>query len=167
MKVKELIEKLSKLNPELECYTIDYSAEWQTIDDAWLEQANQKDIAYLESSWSHDGMNEGGDMLRWHYTSKFACPDRDCIVLAELENDEYVLLRYNCDKCTFRDYRCALMPSQEIKRWTYVSEIVTVLDRMTELVSDAETAFGKYINNQTDSVTGTVEMKTGEVSYEV
>ena len=89
-------------------------------------------------------------MFRWHYTSKFACPDRDCIVLAELENDEFVLLRYNCDKCTFRDDNCVLVPSQEIKRWAYVSEIV------------------KYLNdNQTDSVTGTVEMKTGEVSYEV
>lgn len=106
-------------------------------------------------------------MFRWFYTSKFEHPDRDCIVLAELENDEYVLLRYNCDKCTFRDDRCVLMPSQEIKRWAYVSEIVTVLDRMTGLISDAETAFGKYINDQTDSVTGTVEMKTGEVSYEV
>ena len=82
-------------------------------------------------------------MFRWHYTSKFECPDRDCIVLAELENDEFVLLRYNCDKCTFRDDRCALMPSQEIKRWAYVSEIVKVLDRITSLVSDTDAAFNQ------------------------
>lgn len=107
-------------------------------------------------------------MFRWHYTSKFECPDRDCIVLAELEIDEFVLLRYNCDKCTFRDDRCVLLPFQEIKRWAYISEIVTVLDRMTGLVSDAEAAFRRLSDdNQTDSVTGTVEMKTGEVSYEV
>ena len=107
-------------------------------------------------------------MFRWHYTSKFECPDRDCIVLAELENDEFVLLRYNCDKCTFRDDNCVLMPSQEIKRWAYVSEIVTVLDRMTGIISDTEAVFRKFSDdNQTDSVTGTVEMKTGEVSYEV
>lgn len=107
-------------------------------------------------------------MFRWFYPSKFACPDRDCIVLAELENDEFVLLRYNCDKCTFRDDKCVLMPSQEIKRWAYVSEIVTALDRITNLVSDADATFRKYLNNnQTDAVTGAVEMKTGEVSYEV
>ena len=107
-------------------------------------------------------------MFRWHYTSKFECPDRDCIVLAELENDEFVLLRYNCDKCTFRDDNCVLVPSQEIKRWAYVSEIVTVLDRMTGIISDTEAVFRKFSDdNQTDSVTGTVEMKTGEVSYEV
>lgn len=113
-------------------------------------------------------------MFRWHYTSKFECPDRDCIVLAELENDEFVLLRYNCDKCTFRDDKCALMPSQEIKRWAYVSEIVTVLDRITNIVSDTDTAFRKYLNNnQTDSaprtvsVTTTIEVKKGEMSYEM
>lgn len=112
-------------------------------------------------------------MFRWHYTSKFECPDRDCVVLAELENDEFVLLRYNFDKCTFRDDNCVLMPSQEIKRWTYVSEIVTVLDRITSLVSDTDAAFRKYLNNnQTDSAPRTVSMttpidvKTGEVSYE-
>jgi hypothetical protein len=112
-------------------------------------------------------------MFRWHYTSKFECPDRDCVVLAEFENDEFVLLRYNCDKCTFRDDNCVLMPFQEIKRWAYVSEIVMVLDRITGLVSDADAAFRKYLNNnQTDSGLdetiniGTVEMKTGEVSYE-
>ena len=107
-------------------------------------------------------------MFRWHYTDKFACPDRDCIVFAELENDEFVLLRYMCDKCTFRDDNCVLVPSQEIKRWAYVSEIVTVLDRMTGIISDTEAVFRKFSDdNQTDSVTGTVEMKTGEVSYEV
>ena len=105
-------------------------------------------------------------MFRWLYTSKFEHPDQDCTVLAELENDEYVLLRYSCDKCTFRDDRCMLMPSQEIKRWAYLSEIVTILDRMTSLVSDAETAFNKYMNNQTESVTGMVEMKTGVIRYE-
>lgn len=112
-------------------------------------------------------------MFRWHYTSKFECPDRDCVVLAELENDEFVLLRYNCDKCIFRDDKCVLMPSQEIKRWAYVSEIVTVLDRITNIVSDTDTAFRKYLNNkQTDSaprtvsVTTTIEVKTGEMSYE-
>lgn len=95
-------------------------------------------------------------MFRWHYTSKFECPDRDCIVLAELENDEFVLLRYNCDKCTFRDDNCVLMPSQEIKRWAYVSEIVMILDRMTGIISDADAAFRKYLNdNQNDSVTQT------------
>lgn len=113
-------------------------------------------------------------MFRWHYTSKFECPDRDCIVLAELENDEFVLLRYNCDKCTFRDDNCVLMPSQEIKRWAYVSEIVTVLDRITNIVSDTDAAFREYLNdNQTDSaprtvsVTTTIEVKKGEMSYEM
>ncbi len=96
-------------------------------------------------------------MFRWHYASKFECPDRDCIVLAEIENDEFVLLRYNCDKCTFRNDNCVLMPPQEIKRWAYVSEIVMVLDRMTGIISDADAAFRKYLNNnQTDSVTGAV-----------
>ena len=60
-KVKDLIEKLNKLNPELECYTIDCNGEWQTIGDAWIEQINQKDIAYLETFFAHDGMNKGGD----------------------------------------------------------------------------------------------------------
>lgn len=112
-------------------------------------------------------------MFRWHYTSKFECPDRDCIVLAEIENDEFVLLRYNCDKCTFRDDKCVLMPSQEINRWAYVSEIVKVLDRITSLVSDADAAFKKYLNDkQTDSaprtvsVTMPIDVKTGEMSYE-
>ena len=104
-------------------------------------------------------------MFRWHYTSQFECPDRDCIVLAELENDEFVLLRYNCDKCTFRDDNCVLMPSQEIKRWAYVSEVVTLLDRITSLVSDTDEAFRKYLNNsqngnQTDSVPRTVSVTT-------
>lgn len=112
-------------------------------------------------------------MVRWLYTSKFEHPDRDCTIFAETV-DGYALLFYNCDKCTFRDHKGILWPSQEIKRWAYVHEIVMVLDRMTNLVSDAETAFRKYLNNnQTDSGLdetiniGTVEMKTGEVSYEV
>ena len=121
------------------------------------------------------GNNLETTMFRWHYISKFAYPDRDCIVFAELENDEFVLLRYNCDKCTFRDDKCVLMPSQEIKRWAYVSEIVTILnrlDRLSGLVSDAETTFRKYTNDKTDSGVnetiniGTVSMKTGEMSYE-
>ena len=105
-------------------------------------------------------------MVSWHYTSKFEHPDRDCTVFAETVKG-YALLFYNCDKCTFRDHEGILWSSQEIKRWAYVFEIVMVLDRMTNLVSDAEVVFRKLFNdNQTDAVTGSVEMKTGEVSYE-
>lgn len=49
MTVKELIEKLSKLDPDLECFTIDSDGEWCRIVDAWGEFGNTKDFAYLET----------------------------------------------------------------------------------------------------------------------
>jgi hypothetical protein len=61
MKVKELIEKLSKLDPELYCFTLDSNAEYNRIVDVWLEQAataNGEDIAYVETTYDYHA-NEG------------------------------------------------------------------------------------------------------------
>jgi hypothetical protein len=56
----------------------------------------------------------------------------------------------------------------DVSRWVLSSDVVTLLDRITSIVSDTDASFRKYLNNnQTDAVTGTVEMKTGEVSHEV
>lgn len=55
MKVKDLIEKLSKLDPELECFTIDVNGEWNALADVWFESdstIDHKGIAYFESSWA-------------------------------------------------------------------------------------------------------------------
>lgn len=47
MTVKELIEKLSKLDPELECFTLDSDSNWFRVVDAWCE-SDTKDFAYIE-----------------------------------------------------------------------------------------------------------------------
>lgn len=55
MKVKELIEQLSKLDPELECYTLDSRSEWNCISQVWSEPdmtIDHKAIAYFESTWA-------------------------------------------------------------------------------------------------------------------
>lgn len=49
MTVKELIEKLSKLDPDIECFTLDSNAHWCKIVDAWIESDNEKDFAYIET----------------------------------------------------------------------------------------------------------------------
>ena len=48
MTVKELIEKLSKLDPDIECLTIDSDGGWCKIVDAWGESDHDKDFAYIE-----------------------------------------------------------------------------------------------------------------------
>lgn len=52
MTVKELIEKLSKLDPEIECLTLDDNGDWCKIVDAWGESdpsmSDIKDFAYVE-----------------------------------------------------------------------------------------------------------------------
>lgn len=48
MTVKELIEKLSKLDPDIECFTLDSIAHWCKIVDAWGESDDGKDFAYIE-----------------------------------------------------------------------------------------------------------------------
>lgn len=51
MTVKELIEKLSKLDPEIECLTLDSDGEWCKIVDAWNESDHSmldEDFAYIE-----------------------------------------------------------------------------------------------------------------------
>lgn len=53
MKVKELIEQRSKLDPELECYTLDSRSEWNCISQVWSEPdmtIDHKAIAYFEST---------------------------------------------------------------------------------------------------------------------
>ena len=49
MTVKELIEKLSKLDPDLECFTLDSSAHWCKIVDAYGESDHEKNFAYIET----------------------------------------------------------------------------------------------------------------------
>lgn len=59
MTVKELIEKLSKLDPDLECFTLDCDAAWCRVVDAWCESdpstsnikdfAHKKDFVYIET----------------------------------------------------------------------------------------------------------------------
>jgi hypothetical protein len=49
MTVKELIEKLSKLDPELECFTLDCDAVWCRVVDAWCESDDSKDFVYIET----------------------------------------------------------------------------------------------------------------------
>ena len=53
MKVKELIEKLSKLDSEIECFTLDGNGDWCKIVDAWSESDDSvsgiKDFAYIET----------------------------------------------------------------------------------------------------------------------
>lgn len=48
MTVKELIEKLSKLDPDLECFTVDGLDHWCEIIDAWSESDDTKEVAYIE-----------------------------------------------------------------------------------------------------------------------
>lgn len=48
MTVKELMEKLSKLDPDIECFTLDSSTHWCEIVDAWGESDHEKDFAYIE-----------------------------------------------------------------------------------------------------------------------
>ena len=53
MTVKELIEKLSKLDPDLECFMLDGNAQWCKIVDVWREYNEStsciKNFAYLET----------------------------------------------------------------------------------------------------------------------
>lgn len=53
MKVKELIEKLLKLDPEIECFTLDCNGDWFKIVDAWSESDDSvsgiKEFAYIET----------------------------------------------------------------------------------------------------------------------
>jgi hypothetical protein len=49
MTVKELIEKLSKLDPDIECFTLDSSAHWCKIVDACGESDHEKNFAYIET----------------------------------------------------------------------------------------------------------------------
>lgn len=52
MTVKELIEKLSKLDPNIECFTVDSNEHLCEIVDAWSESdhtiSDVKDFAYIE-----------------------------------------------------------------------------------------------------------------------
>ena len=48
MTVKELIEKLSKLDPDIECFTVDSNEHLCKIIDAWSESNNAKEFAYIE-----------------------------------------------------------------------------------------------------------------------
>lgn len=48
MTVKELIEKLSKLDPDIECFTVDSNSHWCKIIDAWNESDEEKEYAYIE-----------------------------------------------------------------------------------------------------------------------
>ena len=48
MTVKELIEKLSKLDPELECFTLDSDGDWCRVVDVWSESDDTKDFVYIE-----------------------------------------------------------------------------------------------------------------------
>lgn len=48
MTVKELIEKLSKLDPDLECFTVDSNEHLCKFVDAWGEFNDSKEFAYIE-----------------------------------------------------------------------------------------------------------------------
>lgn len=50
MTVQELIKKLSKLDPGLECFTVDSQYHWCEIIDAWSESDDTKEVAYIELS---------------------------------------------------------------------------------------------------------------------
>lgn len=103
-------------------------------------------------------------MLRWHYTKDNDYPDQQAECFCDTGDlHGYQTLTYTGTE--FHDKECIEF---NVSRWALSSDVVTILDRITSLVSDADAAFRKYLNdNQTDSVTGAVEMKTGEVSYEV
>lgn len=59
MKVSELIEKLNKISPDCECYTV--TAEGvEKVVNAWVEPDftdDHKDVAYIEIVWA-GGTNE-------------------------------------------------------------------------------------------------------------
>lgn len=48
MTVKELIEKLSKLDPNIECFTVDSNANLYEIIDAWSESDDTRSFAHIE-----------------------------------------------------------------------------------------------------------------------
>lgn len=48
MTVKELIEKLSKLNPDLECFTVDSNDHWCKFIDAMSDGDDKGDFAFIE-----------------------------------------------------------------------------------------------------------------------
>jgi hypothetical protein len=48
MTVKELMEKLSKLDPNIECFTIDDNEHLCEIVDACVESNDAKEFAYIE-----------------------------------------------------------------------------------------------------------------------
>lgn len=50
MTVKEMLEKLSKLDPDLECSTLDSNAHWCRIIDVWGELDDARNFAYFEIS---------------------------------------------------------------------------------------------------------------------
>lgn len=50
MTVKELIEKLSKLDPDIECFTVDSNEHLCKFVDVWRESNNTEEFAYLETN---------------------------------------------------------------------------------------------------------------------
>lgn len=48
MTVQDLIDKLSKINPDIECFTLDDNAQWCAIIDVWGESGDARDFAYFE-----------------------------------------------------------------------------------------------------------------------
>lgn len=50
MTVKEMLEKLSKLDPDLECFALDSNANWCRIIDVWGELDDERNLAYFEIS---------------------------------------------------------------------------------------------------------------------
>ena len=121
-------------------------------------------------------------MFRWHYVEDGELPDTEkakflggplCIVKTSEYSDGLEVARYGFSQgleCFMTIERPE--PISDIAvAWCYLEDVFdalqTVSDRMTGIISDTEAVFRKYLNDsQTDSVTGAVEMKTGELRYE-
>lgn len=110
------------------------------------------------------GNNLETTVFRWHYTKDNDYPDQFAECFCDTGDlHGYQTLTYSGSE--FYDKECMEF---DVSRWVLSSDVVTLLDRITSIVSDTDASFRKYLNgNKTDSVAGTVEMKTGEVSHEV
>lgn len=110
-------------------------------------------------------------MFRWHYTKDNDYPDQfaECFCdTGDLNGHRYQTLTYSDTKFYDKEW-----VDFDVSRWVLSSDVVTILDRITSLVSDTDAAFRKYLNNNhTDSGLnetiniGTAEIKTGVIRYE-
>lgn len=153
MKVKELIEKLSKLDPDIECVTLDSDAQWCKIVDAWSEfndpmsESDTKDFAYIELCSLENNDIQLGEKNKesshtsrgvWHYLPE--TPNTSCYCMVRMKDREfvkdatYIKNEYSSNFIiTYYDtglqkYDTRTLRDDEIECWCGLEELADLLD---------------------------------------